>query len=181
MHLFGSQTYDFDWWMVIWRKITCSLTGRVHFLECPSIRDFTEFVSFSFSCAWASDQCSFSRATSLLVFAVPKTVLPFCYGTLWVKWNWRNLALSCISEDKIVCWQQDYMHNFIISTKYLICVSFSQTIWKWDPENLGNLSPPVPSNPPTLPQLSSRTSTGIRKNFCLYLLINSCFFIFFSN
>ena len=42
------------------------------FLECPLIKDFNVFVSFPFSRTWASDQCSFSRTTSLLVFAVPK-------------------------------------------------------------------------------------------------------------
>ena len=47
------------------------------FLECPLIRDFNVFLNFSFSRTWASDQCSFSRTTSLLVFVVPKTVLPF--------------------------------------------------------------------------------------------------------
>ena len=44
---------------------------------------------------------------------------------------------------------------------------------------LGTCYTPVPSNPPTLPQLSSRTSRGTRKNFYLYLLINSFFFPFF--
>ena len=51
-------------------------SGR-SFLECPLIRDFNVFLDFSFSRTWASDQCSFSRTTSLLVFVVPKTVLPF--------------------------------------------------------------------------------------------------------
>ena len=93
-------------------------------------------------------------------------------------WNWRNLALFCISDSKVVHWQQDYIHNFIISIKYLIRVSFSQNIRKRDHENLGNLLPPVPSYPPTLPQLSSRTSRVTRKNLSLYPLINSCFYIF---
>ena len=93
-------------------------------------------------------------------------------------WNGRNLALFSISESKVLRWQQDYIHNFIISTKYLIRVSFSQTIRKWDYENLGNLLPPVPSNPPTLPQLSSRGFRSIKKNFHLYLLIDSRSFYF---
>ena len=47
------------------------------FLECPLIRDFNVFASFPFFRTWASDQCSFSRTASVLVFVVPKTVLPF--------------------------------------------------------------------------------------------------------
>ena len=35
-----------------------------------------------------------------------------------------------ISDGKIVRWQQDHIHNFIISTNYLIRFSFSQTIRK---------------------------------------------------
>ena len=46
-------------------------------------------------------------------------------------------------------------------------------------QQFGNLSPRVPSNPPTLPQLSSKTSRGIGKNIYLSPLKNSCFFIFF--
>ena len=65
--------------------------------------------------------------------------------------------------DKTVHWQQDHIHNFIIFTKYLILVFFCQTIPKRDPENLANLLPPVPRNPPTLPLQSSKSSRGIRK------------------
>ena len=166
MRLFESQIYHFNWWIVIWGKRTRPLTSGVHFLECPLIRYFTGFFSFTFSCAWAGYECSFPL-TTLLVFVVPNIV--FC------------LKLFCISEGKIVCWQQDHINNFIISTNYLIRLSFSQTIRKWDHKNLGNLLPQVPSNPPTLPQRSSRTSRGIRKNFYFYPLINSCFFIFFWN
>ena len=61
------------------------------------IRDVTAFVSFPFSHAWASDQCSFSRTTS-----------------------------------RLCRWQQDYIHNFITSTKHLTHVSFSQTVRKRD-------------------------------------------------
>ena len=46
---------------MIWRKRTCPLTRGVCFLECPLIRDFTAFVTFLFSRAWAGDQCSFSN------------------------------------------------------------------------------------------------------------------------
>ena len=80
-----------------------------------------------------------------------------------------------------VRWQQDHIHNFIISTKYFIRVSFSQTIRKWAHENIGNLSNSVSSSSPTLPQLSSRTSRGIGKCFYLYRLINSWLFIFYQN
>ena len=69
-------------------------------------------------------------------------------------------------------------NNFIISTKYLIRVSFSQTVRNWDYENLGNLSPPVPSNPPTLPHLSSTFYRRLRKNFYLYMLKKPFFFNF---
>ena len=162
MRLFESQIYDFDWWMVIWRKRTRPLTSGVHFLECPLIRYFTGFFSFTFSCAWAGYECSFP-ITTLLVFVVPNIV--FC------------LKLFCISEGKIVCWQQDHINNFIISTNYLIRVSFSQILRKWDHENL---SPPVPSYFPTSPQLSSKTSRGIRKHFYLFPLINSWFFFFWN-
>ena len=65
--------------MVIWGKRTRPLTRGVHFLECPLIRDFTAFVSFPFSRAWAGYQCSFSR-TTLLVFVVAKTV--FCLSDM---------------------------------------------------------------------------------------------------
>ena len=141
MRLFESQTYDFDWWIVIRGKRTCPLTRGVYFLECPFIRYFTAFVSFPFSGAWAGDQYSFSRTTFLLVFVVPKTVYYFWYGGLWVEWNWRNLPLFCISEGKIVRWQEDHIHNFIISTKYPIRVSISQTIRKWDHKSLGTCHP----------------------------------------
>ena len=59
--------------MVIWGKRTRLLTSDVHFLECPLIRDFTAFVSFTFSRAWDIYQCSFP-ITTLLVFVVPKIV-----------------------------------------------------------------------------------------------------------
>ena len=65
--------------MVIWGKRTRPLIRGVYFLECSSIRDFTAFVSFSFSRAWAGYQCSFSR-TTLLVFVVPKIV--FCLSDM---------------------------------------------------------------------------------------------------
>ena len=65
--------------MVIWGERTHPLTRDVHFLECPLIRDFTRFVSFPFSLAWAVYQCSFSR-TTLLVFVVPKIV--FCLSNV---------------------------------------------------------------------------------------------------
>ena len=42
------------------------------FLECTLIRGFNVFVSFTFSGTWTSDQCSFSRMTSLIAFVVPK-------------------------------------------------------------------------------------------------------------
>ena len=74
MRLFERQTYDFHWWTLIWGKRIYPLTRAVYFLECPLIRDFTTFVSFPFSHAWAGHQCSFSRTTSLPVFVVPKTV-----------------------------------------------------------------------------------------------------------
>ena len=49
VRLLESQTYDFDWWMVIQGKRTCPLTRDVNFLECPLISCFTAFVSFPFS------------------------------------------------------------------------------------------------------------------------------------
>ena len=61
--------------MAILGKRTRPLTRGVHILQCPLIRDFTTFVSFPFSSAWAGYQCSFSTK-SLLVFVVLKTV--FC-------------------------------------------------------------------------------------------------------
>ena len=54
--------------MVIRGKGTCPLTTGVRFLECLLIRDFTAFVSFLFSHAWAGDQCSFSN----LSLSLPK-------------------------------------------------------------------------------------------------------------
>ena len=65
--------------MVIRGKITRPLTTGVYFLERPLIRDFTAFVSFPFSRACASYQCSFAR-TTLLVFVVPKIV--FCFSDM---------------------------------------------------------------------------------------------------
>ena len=65
--------------MVIWEKRTRPLTRGVQFLESPLIRDFTAFVSFQFSRAWAGYQCSVSR-TTLLVFGVPKIV--FCLSDM---------------------------------------------------------------------------------------------------
>ena len=65
--------------MVIWGKRTRPLTRGVHFLECPLSRDFTAFVSFPFSCAWAGYKCSFSR-TTLLDFVVSKIF--FCLSDM---------------------------------------------------------------------------------------------------
>ena len=93
------------------KRKTYPLIRCIHFLECPFNRDFTALVSIPFSCAWAGDQYIFSRTTSLLVFLVPKTVLSLWYGGQWVKWNWRILALFCISEGKVVRWQQDLEFN----------------------------------------------------------------------
>ena len=63
-----------------------------------------------------------------------------------------------LSEGKIARWQEDYLHNFIIFRKYLICASLSQTIWKWDHENLGNLWHLVSSSSLKSHHLSSTTS-----------------------
>ena len=167
MHLYESQIYDFDCWMVIWGKRTRPLTRGVPFLECLLIRDSNAFVSFPFSLAWAGYQCSSSK-TTLPVFVVTKIV----FGLSDIVDSEGN------GTGEISNYFSYHIHNFTISTNYLIRFSFSQTITKWDHENLGNLSPSVPSNPPTLPQLFSRTSRGIRKNFYLYQLINSCFFYF---
>ena len=60
MCLFEIKAYNFDWWMGIRGKRVCPLTRGVRFLECPLIRDFTSFVCFPFSRAWAGNQCSFS-------------------------------------------------------------------------------------------------------------------------
>ena len=76
MRLFERQTYDFHWWTLILGKRIYPLTRAAYFLECPLIRDFTAFVSFPFSHAWAGHQCRISRTTSLPVFVVPKTVFP---------------------------------------------------------------------------------------------------------
>ena len=97
-----------------------------------------------------------------------------CNGTGEISHYFAYQKSKLFAVDKI---------KYIISTKYIIRVSFFHTIRKWDPKNLGNLSLPVPSNPPTLPQLSSWTSRGIRKNLYLYLLINTCLFVvfFFGN
>ena len=51
--------------MVIQGKGTRPLSRGVRFLECPLIRDFTAFVSFLFSHAWAGDQCSLSNLSLL--------------------------------------------------------------------------------------------------------------------
>ena len=128
----------FNWWMMIQGKNTCSLTRGVRFLECPLIRNFIAFVSLPFTRACVGDQCSFSN-------------LPLPFPKQQEKWNWRNLALFSISESKIVWWQQDPIHNFVVSTNYLVRIFYSQTISKWDHKNLGNLSPPVPSNLLMLP------------------------------
>ena len=60
-----------------------SLNGKWWFGEklfrCSLIRDFNVFLNFAFFRTWSSDQCSFFRTTSLLVFVVPKTVSPFWY------------------------------------------------------------------------------------------------------
>ena len=93
-----------------------------------------------------------------------------CNGTGEISHYFAYQKSKLFAVDKI---------KYIISTKYIIRVSFFHTIRKWDPKNLGNLSLPVPSNPPTLPQLSSWTSRGIRKNLYLYLLINTCLFVVF--
>ena len=124
-----------------------SLNGKWWFGEklfrYSFIRDFNLFLNISFSRTWASGQYSFSRRTSLLVFVVPKTVSPFWYDGKWVKWNVKNLALFFLPKGKITRWQQDDLHNTIIFIKYSIAVSFSQTIWKWDHEILGKLSPTI--------------------------------------
>ena len=65
--------------MVIWEERTCPLTRGVHFLECPLIRDFTAFVSFSFFRSWAAYQCSFFGPT-LLVLVIPKII--FCLSDM---------------------------------------------------------------------------------------------------
>ena len=140
------------------------------FLECLLIRDFNVCVSFPFSRTWASDQRSFSRTTSLLVFAVLKTVLPFWYDGYWVKWNVKNLPLFFLPKGKISQWQQDHLHNVIIFIRYPIRIYFSQTIWKWDHENLRKLSPPVPRNPVTLLQVSKKKRLSLSLNKSMFLI-----------
>ena len=47
--------------MVIREKRTCLLTRGARVLESPLIGDFTAFISFPFSRAWAGNQRSFSK------------------------------------------------------------------------------------------------------------------------
>ena len=67
-----------------------------------------------------------------------------------------------------------FHYIYKIPNTYLLLPNYSEM----NHENLGNLSLSVPSNPPTLPQLSSRTPRGKRKNFCLYSSIDSCVLYF---
>ena len=92
---------------MIRRKIACPLTKCVHILECPLIRDFTAFVNFPFSRAWAGVQCSFSRTTSLLVFFVLKT------GEISHYFPYQRAQL--FAGNKITCTVSLYLEN----TKYV--------------------------------------------------------------
>ena len=53
-------------------KITCPLTRCVHFLECPSITDFTAFFSFPFSRAWSAISAVFMERFLYLFLSFTK-------------------------------------------------------------------------------------------------------------
>ena len=156
-------------------KNTCPLTRYVHFLECPFIRDSTALVSFPFSRAWAGDQYCLLERLLYMPLSFPKR---FCLSDMVDnEWNgtgeishyfaYQNFSLGTRSHT-----QFHYFYK-IPNTCLLIPNHLEMRSQKFE-----NLSPPVHSNPPTLPWLSSRTSRSIRKNLYLYPLVNSCFFYF---
>ena len=162
--------------MVIRGKITCPLTRGVRFLEWPLIEILLHSSVFRSSVLGPAISAVFLEQLLYLSLLFAKQIYlsdmvdSECNGTGEISHYFAYQKSKLFAVDKI---------KYIISTKYIIRVSFFHTIRKWDPKNLGNLSLPVPSNPPMLPQLSSWTSRGIRKNLYLYLLINTCLFVFF--
>ena len=164
--------------MVIWGKRTCPITRCVHFLECPLIRGFTAFVRFPFSRAWAAISTVFLERLLYLSLSFPKK--SGLFDMVDSEWNGtREISHYFV-----------YQRAKLFTGKkitYTISI-YLQNTWYMSPspKPFGNeikkivrtCYPPVPNNPPTLPQLSSRTSTGRRKNFYLYLSINSWFFTF---
>ena len=141
MRLFQSQ-------MVLRGKITSLLTRGVHFLDCPFIRDFTAFVSFPFSRVWTCDQNSFSRATSLstslnsFIFLIWRIVtemeLEKCRTILPIRGQICSLPTRSHTHFHYIC---KIPHTCLLLPNHSEMRS----------QQFGNLSPRVPSNPPTLP------------------------------
>ena len=98
------------------------------------------------------------------------------------EWNgtWKTSHYFSYQKVKLLGGNKTTYTMSLYLQKKSIRVCFSQTIWKWDHKNLGKLSPPVPSNPLTLLQLSSRTSRGMRINVYFYPLTNPCFLFSFG-
>ena len=160
-------------------KRICPLTRCVYFLECPQIRDFTAFVSFPFFCAWPTISAAFLERLLYLPLSFRKQFsLSDMVDSEWngagdISYYFRGQSSSLATR---LHTQFHYIYEIPNTCLLLLNHSEMKSRKSWE-----LVTPPVPSNPPTLLQLSSSSSRGIRKNFYLYPLINSCFFIFFWN
>ena len=156
-------------------KRICLVTRCVHFLECPQIRVFTAFVSFPFFRTWPAISAVFLERLLYLPLLFQKQ---FCLSDMVDgDWNGAGEISYYFAYQKT----KFFPGNNITYTISLYLEITNTCLLLNHSGNLGNLLPPVLSNPPTLSQLSWRSSRGIRKNFYIYPLINSCFLIFFWN
>ena len=155
MRLFESEIYD--WWTMIRGIRICPLTRCVHFFECRQIRDFTALASFLFFRAWPAISAVFLEGSLYLPLSFWKQF----YLTYMVdsEWNGAGEVLYYFSYQRAKFFTDNKITYTI--TKIL------RTCYR---QFLAIL--------PTLPQPTSRSSRGIRKNFYLYPSVNSCFFYF---
>ena len=166
--------------MVTWGKRTRPLTRGVHFLECPLLTDFTTFVSFPYPRAGPAISAVFLEWLYLSL-SFPKQFFVFLIWRIVreMELEKSRTILHIRGQNCSLATRSHTQFNYIykLPNTFLLLPNHSEM----RPQKSWDLSPPVPNNPPTLSQLFSRTSRGIRKNWYLYPLINSCFLIFFWN
>ena len=163
--------------MVIRGKRTCLSTRGVHLQSVCQLDILLDTSAFRSPVLGPAIRAVFLERLLYLSLSFPKQV---CLLIWWIvseteldkscnilHYRGQNCSLATRSHTQ-------FHYIYKIPNTCLLLPNYSEM----NDENLGNLSLSVPSNPPILPQLSSRTPRVKRKNFCLYPSIDSCVFYF---
>ena len=153
-----------------------SINWRFHFLEFPFIRDFTAFVSFPLSCAWAGDQYSFSRMTSCICRFQNSFVFLIWWIVSEMELEKSRTILHIRGQNCSLATRSHTQFHYIYKIPNT-CLLLPNHL-EMRSQKFGSLSPPVPRNPPTLPQLSSRISKRYKEKLLSLSLSKFMFFYF---